>query len=204
MRVGLVVFRYKQRSADESWRTMELDAVEFLRRFSRHVLPKGFIRIRYWGLLANRNRREKLAICRQQLGVASAEPQPDGGDPSAAFNDEAVEPEGLPPLRCPECGEGRLIPRLLAPAKRRSSGIRFEAPHVTALLPDPLDGSALGRGKGEVCPARRHRLYSTGQRSGDDHYRLRTPPAEARDQALGTLRPRRSAAEAVEACIEYP
>src|SRR2546422_987688 len=43
-------------------KTMTLDAVEFIRRFLLHVLPSGFVRIRHFGFLANRNRKEKLVL----------------------------------------------------------------------------------------------------------------------------------------------
>ena len=47
---------------------MTLDAIEFVRRFLMHVLPSGFVRIRHYGFLANRHRREKLMRCRELLG----------------------------------------------------------------------------------------------------------------------------------------
>jgi hypothetical protein len=50
-------------------KTMTLDADEFIRRFLLHVLPDGFQRIRYYGFLGNRYREEKLACCRQLLGM---------------------------------------------------------------------------------------------------------------------------------------
>src|SRR5262249_9150698 len=53
--------------------TMTLDAVEFVRRFLMHVLPAGFVRVRHYGLLANRHRQEKLARCRELLGMAGPE-----------------------------------------------------------------------------------------------------------------------------------
>ena len=46
---------------------MNLDAVEFIRRFLLHVLPAGFVKIRHFGLLANRNRNQALALCRSHL-----------------------------------------------------------------------------------------------------------------------------------------
>ena len=49
---------------------MTLDATEFLRRFFLHVLPKGFVRIRHFGFLANRFRGSRLALCRQLLPVS--------------------------------------------------------------------------------------------------------------------------------------
>jgi len=49
---------------------MTLEGVEFLRRWVQHVLPRGFVKIRHYGLLANRHRAEKLSVCRRLL-VAS-------------------------------------------------------------------------------------------------------------------------------------
>jgi hypothetical protein len=48
-----------------------LEAVEFIRRFLLHILPKGFVRIRQYGFLANRARGDKLALCRNLLGAAA-------------------------------------------------------------------------------------------------------------------------------------
>ena len=53
---------------------MTLDAVEFIRRFLLHVLPSGFVKIRHFGLLANRSRRQALALCRLHLNPVAAEP----------------------------------------------------------------------------------------------------------------------------------
>ena len=63
---GQVAFHYKDYRRGE--RVMRLAAVEFMRRFLLHVLPKGFVRIRHYGLLANRCRRDNLRLCRQLLG----------------------------------------------------------------------------------------------------------------------------------------
>jgi hypothetical protein len=52
---------------------MNLDAVEFIRRFLLHVLPSGFVKIRHFGLLANRNRRQALALCRNYLDAHAVE-----------------------------------------------------------------------------------------------------------------------------------
>ena len=66
---GKVTFRYKDYRHDGQQKTMTLDAEEFIRRFLLHVLPDGFQRIRYYGFLGNRYREEKLARCRQLLGM---------------------------------------------------------------------------------------------------------------------------------------
>jgi len=52
---------------------MKLDAVEFIRRFLLHVLPAGFVKIRHFGLLANRNRRQALALSRLHLRATAVD-----------------------------------------------------------------------------------------------------------------------------------
>jgi hypothetical protein len=74
---------------------MTLSAEEFLRRFCLHVLPKGFVRIRFYGFLASRCRTEALPRCRHALG-ANPEPVP------AASADHTSTRVSLPP--CPTCG----------------------------------------------------------------------------------------------------
>ena len=82
-----VVFEWKDYRDDNQVKVTHLEAVEFLRRFLMHVLPSGFHRIRYYGLLANRYRTANLERCRYLLGVVT--------EPVAeAANDEAVEAEG--------------------------------------------------------------------------------------------------------------
>src|SRR6185295_18526702 len=63
-----VVFTWKDYAHGGVQREMSLPAEEFIRRFLLHVLPDRFVRIRYYGLLANRCRQENLALCRQLLG----------------------------------------------------------------------------------------------------------------------------------------
>jgi hypothetical protein len=64
-----VTFRWKDYAHGGKQRTMTLTATEFLRRFFLHVLPKGFIRIRYFGFLANRFRARCLPLCQQLLAI---------------------------------------------------------------------------------------------------------------------------------------
>ena len=66
---GLVTFLWKNDAAGNQQQTMTLTAVEFLRRFLLHLLPSHFVRIRHYGFLANRHRAQKLARCRELLGV---------------------------------------------------------------------------------------------------------------------------------------
>ena len=65
-----VTFRWKDYARHSKCRAMTLTLEEFLRRFLQHVLPKGLPRIRYFGWLANRRRRELLPLCRMLLAVA--------------------------------------------------------------------------------------------------------------------------------------
>jgi len=67
-----VTFRWKDYAHDGKQRIMTLDGTEFLRRFFLHVLPKGFVRIRHFGFLANRFRSNRLALCRQLVPISVA------------------------------------------------------------------------------------------------------------------------------------
>ena len=84
-----VSFRWKDYRHGSQVRTLTLDAAEFLRRFLLHVLPKGFVRIRYFGVLAPRCRTHALAQCRQALIV---EPAPAPADGPVASRPSIVMP----------------------------------------------------------------------------------------------------------------
>jgi hypothetical protein len=64
---GKVAFRWKDCAHGNKRRLMTVTAEEFLRRFLLHTLPRGFVRIRSFGFLANRRRTARLALCRQLL-----------------------------------------------------------------------------------------------------------------------------------------
>ena len=106
-----VSFSYRDRRRGDVMRTMTLDGVEFLRRFLLHVLPKGFVRIRYFGLLANRVRADNLARCRALLGVPTPAPTSSlPGEPDSAETDAEASPcDQGEARRCPSCGVGRLL-----------------------------------------------------------------------------------------------
>jgi hypothetical protein len=71
---GQVRFRGRDSEHNNRIKVMNLDAVEFIRRFLLHVLPAGFVKIRHFGFLANRNRRETLALCRLRLRAIASVP----------------------------------------------------------------------------------------------------------------------------------
>lgn len=109
LRDGRVTFRYKDYADDHRQKAMTLTADEFLRRFVQHVLPAGFVKVRHYGLLANRHRAERLALCRRLLLVANV---------AASLPDPQAAPiEPAQPRCCPQCGGTRLVYRELPPAQ---------------------------------------------------------------------------------------
>jgi len=89
---GNVTFRWKDYRDGGKNKRMTLSADEFLRRFLLHTLPKGFVRIRFFGFLANRRRGALLPVCQTLLGAASA------------MTSETMQPETAPACVCPLCG----------------------------------------------------------------------------------------------------
>ncbi len=106
MNDGQVTFRYRDRADGNKSKVMTLDAGEFLRRFLLHILPKGFMRIRHYGLLANRSRRTLLESCRQLLEVPSETPPQESPETSKNLVQRLT---GKDPTRCPRCSQGHLV-----------------------------------------------------------------------------------------------
>ena len=104
-----VTFKYKNYHADgrARYKVMTLATSEFIRRFLSHVLPKGFHRIRYYGLLAKSSCAENLARARQLLAV----PKPQGKPDNSGGTDEAA----TSPHPCPCCGGRMRIIEAFAP-----------------------------------------------------------------------------------------
>jgi Putative transposase/Transposase zinc-binding domain len=107
---GKVSFRYKDYAHGGKKRKMTVSADEFLRRFLLHVLPRGFVRIRHFGFLANRTRSRLVAICRQLLG--------DGPLPRSSTLTTPA-PRLWP---CPNCGAPMIISERLTPGDIRRNG----------------------------------------------------------------------------------
>jgi len=120
---GRVSFCYKDYASGQHDKIMTLDTSEFMRRFLMHTLPKGFVRIRYYGFLANRQRQQSLDRCRELLGATSL--------PSEPAIDEAMPIEDTQPQppcpTCPACQRGKLVVvELLAP----TVPLRPRRPHM--------------------------------------------------------------------------
>ena len=93
-----VTFRWKDYTQEGQRRTMTLTAMEFLRRFVQHVLPRGFVRIRQWGFLANRCRSARLRLARRLLRRHESPP---------------MVPPPTPVWSCPRCGQAMVIGPIL-------------------------------------------------------------------------------------------
>ena len=124
---GRLRLRFRNAKNNHRIETMTLDAVEFLRRFLLHVLPRGFVKIRYYGFLAHRRRAAGLARCRELLQASATREV----SPALLSKEQrrAVE------RRCPLCGEGRL--RVVAWLSALELAIRAGA----MALPEAIDSS---------------------------------------------------------------
>jgi predicted Zn-ribbon and HTH transcriptional regulator len=101
---GEVTFAYRDRKNQDRRKLMKLDAQEFIRRFLLHVIPKGFMRVRHFGFLAN-NSKGRLSRCRQLMGLL-----PPPHKPSQRSTDEMILAlTGVDITRCPLCQKGTLV-----------------------------------------------------------------------------------------------
>ena len=96
-----VTFRWKDYAHGSKQGRMTLAATEFLRRFFLHVLPKGFVRIRHFGFLANRFRISRLALCRQLLASSDSSEQ--------EVRTQHLRSESSSPWHCPRCGASMIV-----------------------------------------------------------------------------------------------
>jgi hypothetical protein len=111
---GQVRFTYRDRQHGDRVETMTLDAHTFLQRFLLHVLPKGLVRIRHYGFLANRCKGRALRQCRQLCGQ-SPEPPIRAPKTVAQWMQQWV---GIDITRCPQCGARPLQRTPLPPVSR--------------------------------------------------------------------------------------
>lgn len=101
---GKVTFKYRNRDKNNEIRIMTLDAHEFIRRFLLHILPMGFMKIRYFGFLAHKNKNKTIALLRKLI------------DPQATLPEKITENIIEMMLRltdtdiscCPKCGKGKM------------------------------------------------------------------------------------------------
>ena len=102
---GKVIFNYKDRKHDNAVRTLPLDAGEFIRRFLLHVLPDGFMKIRYFGFLSNCIKRKNITMIRSQLGIDEPFRRP----LKESTQEMMLRLTGVVIRKCPCCKTGTLV-----------------------------------------------------------------------------------------------
>ncbi|MEZ4989824.1 MAG: transposase [Saprospiraceae bacterium] len=98
-----VAFRWRDYADQNHLKVMWLSCEEFIRRFLRHILPKGFSKVRYYGLLANRDKGKRLGLCRNTLGQS-----PKLKAVQTNWQERFYQLTGIDPSRCPCCERGKM------------------------------------------------------------------------------------------------
>jgi hypothetical protein len=99
-----VALRYRDYADGSRTKVLALSVHELLRRFLLHVLPRGFVRIRHYGLLANRSRRPRIARCRELLAATA----PPTAPAEESVGEKVLRLTGIDLTLCPICREGRM------------------------------------------------------------------------------------------------
>ena len=102
---GRVTFTYKDRQNDNEIKKMTLDANEFIRRFLLHVLPKGLIKIRYFGFLAHTNKKKDIALIRKLIDADATFPD----KINESISEMMLRLTGIDINCCPVCKKGKMI-----------------------------------------------------------------------------------------------
>jgi len=114
-----VYFTWKDRNNNYEKKVASLEVTAFIKRFLLHIVPKGFVRIRYYGFLSNRHRAKKTVQIRAWLGV-SGPADLDKGPSTETWQELLLRVMGIDVTRCPRCGTGKMqeitrikLPRIL-------------------------------------------------------------------------------------------
>lgn len=102
---GKVSFRWRDYSDGDKQKVMTLTADEFIRRFLLHVLPNRYVRIRHFGLLANRKRKDNVALCRRLLGASEITTK----EGKETWQEQLLRITGIDVFACPVCLKGRMF-----------------------------------------------------------------------------------------------
>jgi hypothetical protein len=105
-RDGNVSFLWRDYADDSRKKTMKLKADEFIRRFLLHVLPERYVRIRHFGLLANRSRKDNIAACRKIIGGAKTATKENTSQET--WQEQLLRICGIDVAACPVCRAGRM------------------------------------------------------------------------------------------------
>lgn len=99
-----ITFRYGDRSNNDKCKYMTITAHKFIHRFLLHVLPDAYMRIRHYGFLANRCKKQSLAKCRKLLGLCPDPPN----TPDLSTQDKMLQLTGVDITECPRCKQGQM------------------------------------------------------------------------------------------------
>ena len=110
-----VTFSYKDYRDNANQKLMTLGGVEFLRRFAMHILPRGFVKIRYFGILTSAYRQQ----------VESLKTKPDIFQLNETRQQRIVRLTGLNPCKCPKCKTGTMIPVEIIPRIRSPDNVFY-------------------------------------------------------------------------------
>lgn len=102
---GQVTFSYRDRADGNEVKTMSLKAEEFIRRFLLHILPKGFMKIRYFGFLAHTNKKTSIALLRQLINPDAEIAQ----KLTETVQEMMLRLTGIDISLCPQCGKGKMV-----------------------------------------------------------------------------------------------
>ena len=108
---GKITFSYRDRSDENKLKEMTLKADEFIRRFLLHILPKGFVKIRYFGFLFHRGKKENIALIRELIGSVDAYEKAE----AESVQEIMLRLTGLDITLCPKCKKGHMNPILEIP-----------------------------------------------------------------------------------------
>ena len=101
---GQVTFTYRDRKDNDTVKQTTLAADRFIGRFLLHVLPNQFMRIRHFGFMANRVKKQKLPKCRNAMGICSDLPEIE----NKSIQDLMLDLTGIDITACPACRKGTL------------------------------------------------------------------------------------------------
>ena len=102
---GRVTFTYRDRQKDNEIKKMTLVADEFIRRFLLHVLPKGLMKIRYFGFLSHTNKKEQIPLIRNLIDPHATLPE----KINESINEMMLRLTGIDITCCPQCKKGKMI-----------------------------------------------------------------------------------------------
>jgi hypothetical protein len=102
---GRITFTYRDRQKDDEIKKMTLDANEFIRRFLLHVLPKGLMKIRYFGFLSHTNKKEQIPLIRKLIDPDLTLPE----KINESINEMMLRLTGIDISCCPQCKKGKMI-----------------------------------------------------------------------------------------------